>query len=534
MIHKPFLASALPPAVGFDSMARRLVTWLCAVFLAGFGAPSSGATAIDTDTAHAQARPAQPDRRRPAIVHAGNPAPRNDAPPGKADDQPQVPEIDMFVGESRVFPTPGVARIAVGNGQILTAAALDSKETIIFANGAGSSTLFVWNEDGRHQRIKVNIMQGDITRIARDIAAFLAKIPRARASIVGDKVIVEGDKLSDADLAKIELLGKRYPQIVNFTNPLGWEQMVMMDVKVVEFPRTELRDIGLKWNAAAGGAGAGVIWSPFRSGDGVFQLNIPSPSGSALPVGTSQVQGAAGVPAPSGLNALAAVNLGLTAQLNLLARDGRATILAEPQLSTRNGSTASFVAGGEIPYTVASITGVTVAFKSYGIKLNVSPRVDSTGVIRARIGAEVSAIDPSVSSPGGPALLTRRTDAEFNVHSGETIVLSGLLQRDNSTDIDKVPLLGDLPVIGALFRSKRFQNKETELVVFVTPTLVDSHTPAMAERVDRTAERLRRDLGRPPYLSDPLQPGPDDAPGPVKKDDAASTVSDPVELMIDD
>jgi len=211
------------------------------------------------------------------------------------------------------------------------------------------------------------------------------------------------------------------------------------------------------------------------------------------------------VPLPTSLNILGGLNLGLSAQLNLLEQAGHASILAEPQLSARNGSKASFLAGGEFPYSVANANGVTIVFKPYGIKLEISPKVDRNGVIRATIQAEVSSIDASVSSPAGPALLTRKTDTEFNVRSGETIILSGLLQRNTSTDIDKVPLLGDLPVLGALFRSKRFQNKETELVVFVTPSVVDSASPGLVDRVGRATQRLEKQLGRPPYLSEPLQ-----------------------------
>ena len=146
------------------------------------------------------------------------------APIRRTDDQADIPEIEMFVGESRVFPTPGVARIAVGNGQVMTAAALDGRETILFANGVGTSSLFIWSEDGRYQRLKISIVPGDTSRHAREIAAFLAAIPGARASVIGDKVIVEGDGLSDFELLKIDELSRRYPQIVNFTNRLGWEK----------------------------------------------------------------------------------------------------------------------------------------------------------------------------------------------------------------------------------------------------------------------------------------------------------------------
>ena len=417
-----------------------------------------------------------------------------------------MPEIDMFVGESRVFPAPNVGRIAVGNGQIMTAAALDNKEVIVFANGAGTSSLFVWNEDGRYQRIKINIVAGDTSRISREIAAFLSAIPHAKASVVGDKVIVEGDNLSDADLTKIEQLEKRYPQLVNFTNKIGWEQMVMMDVKVVEFPKSELRDIGLKWGGV-GGATIGGIWSPIRRGtDGPYTVNIPA-SQNGLPVTSGSTDSTQRVVLPSALNILSGINLGINAQLNLLEQNGQASILAEPQLSARNGAEASFLAGGEFPYSVSNINGTTIIFKPYGVRLNITPKVDHNGVIRAKIDAEVSSIDASISTTGGPALLTRKTITEFNVRSGQTMVLSGLLQRNSSTDIDKVPLLGDIPILGALFRSKRFQNKETELVVFVTPTVVNAQSPGLVDRVEKTTERLEKRLGRTPYLSDPLQPG---------------------------
>ncbi|MBB5606648.1 MULTISPECIES: type II and III secretion system protein family protein [unclassified Janthinobacterium] len=431
------------------------------------------------------------------------------APIHKQEDSEPVPELELFTGESRVFSTPGVARIAVGNGQVITANALDDKDVIIFANGAGTSTLFVWNQQGRFQRIKVTVLAADMGRYLRDVAAFLAAIPKAKASVVGDKVIVEGEELSDADRDKVAELARRYPQIVNFTSPIGWEQMVMMDVKVVEFPKTELRELGLKWGAT-GGAAVGAIWAPSGRGDtGGYAISVKTGEANAPPITVPNGNGQ--VPLPSNLTILSAINLGLNAQLLALDQQGTASILAEPQLSTRSGYKASFLAGGEIPYSVASINGVTVQFKPYGIKLDIEPRVGSNGIIRAVIESEVSSIDASLSTTSGPALLTRRTKTEFNVRQGETIVLSGLLQRNSSTDIDKVPFLGDIPILGALFRSKRFQNKETELVVFVTPSIVDSHSAGLADKTRRAAERLERTLDGPPYLSNPLQPGADAA-----------------------
>jgi Flp pilus assembly secretin CpaC len=130
--------------------------------------------------------------------------------------------------------------------------------------------------------------------------------------------------------------------------------------------------------------------------------------------------------------------------------------------------------------------------------------VDRNGVVRATIDSEVSAIDASISTVSGPALSTRKTTTEFNVQSGETLVLSGLISRKTSTSVDKLPGLGDIPILGALFRSRRFQNDETELVVFVTPTLIDSRSPGLVDRVQRTTEKLQGTQGPNPYLSEPL------------------------------
>jgi Flp pilus assembly secretin CpaC len=135
-------------------------------------------------------------------------------------------------------------------------------------------------------------------------------------------------------------------------------------------------------------------------------------------------------------------------------------------------------------------------------------------VVRAVIESEVSSIDGSVTTLAGPALSTRKTSTEFNVQAGETLVLSGLISRKNSNSIDKIPGLGDIPILGALFRSKRFQNDETELVVFVTPTIVDSQTPKLVERIQRAQERLQNNLGSASYLTDPLQPQPQPEPTP--------------------
>ncbi|MEO1767794.1 type II and III secretion system protein family protein [Thiobacter aerophilum] len=423
---------------------------------------------------------------------AAAPAPK--APKVRALDTPaagaQEPaEIEMFVGETRVMPQTNAARLAVGNGAVLSASVLDDREILLIANQAGASSLYIWTKNGRSRKLKITVLPSDMSRVLNEIVDVLVGIPNAKVRRVGDKVIVEGDDLSDADLAKIDELAKRYPQIINFTNRLGWEKMVVMDVKVMELPTNVLREIGLKWSST-GGVAVGGVWGPIRRGDGPYQINVLAGQNNPPPITTP---GGGPLPVPSGLNILSLVNLGLNAQLNLLVQNGVAALLAEPTLSARSGSKATFLAGGEFPYEVSNINGTTVLFREYGIRLSIEPRVDHKGVIRAKVSSEVSNIDASVVTRAGPALSTRKTETEFNVIQGQTIVLSGLLSRETSNQVDKVPFLGDIPILGALFKSKRYQKRETELVVFVTPMVTTPDDPALTafkESVQKKVEEV--------------------------------------------
>ncbi|WP_449192187.1 type II and III secretion system protein family protein [Thauera sp.] len=400
----------------------------------------------------------------------------------------EMPELTLFQGETRVITEPNVGRLAVGNGKALSAAVLDEREILLIANEIGTSSLHIWTANGRNRRLKVTVVAAETPRVNREIAAFLADIPNARSTVIGDRIVIEGDNLSNRDQARIEALAKHYPQILNFANPVGWEKMIVMEVQIAEFPVNMLREVGLAWTAT-GGAAIGGIWMPGRRGNTPLQIDLRAGAENAPPIVSPDGSGNP-VPLGSSLNVLSALNAGLNAQLRLMEQNGSASILAQPILSTRSGAEASFLAGGEFPYSVSNINGTTIQFKPYGIRLEISPTVDHNGVIRARIMSEVSDLDPSVMSAAGPALRTRKTETEFNVMDGGTIVLSGLLSRDVNASIDKVPLLGDIPVLGALFRSRRFQNNETELVVFVTPYAVDRHTLQQAESMLRARQRL--------------------------------------------
>src|SRR3546814_112457 len=152
----------------------------------------------------------------------------------------------------------------------------------------------------------------------------------------------------------------------------------------------------------------------------------------------------------------------LSAQINAMAQTGTAVVLAEPQLLARSGATAEFLAGGEVPYSTVDANGnVSTAFKPYGVSLRITPQIERNGAVRSRIEVEVSSVDNSLSVPNGPSLKTRRAATEFNVQSGQTLVLAGFLSREESRNVDKVPVLGDIPILGHLF--KRSEEHTSEL-----------------------------------------------------------------------
>ena len=268
------------------------------------------------------------------------------------------------------------------------------------------------------------------------------------------------------------------------------EKMVRMRVRMVEFRKSALGRLGIDWSDATSGPTFAA------AGDAIGNNLFRPPSGEAFGRLPNTVQP---------FSTYFGIASNITSRINFLASNGDAVTLAEPVLSTTNGGTASFLAGGEVPYPAIGQNGQTVVqFKEYGIKLNVSPVVDAGGNVRTVVETEISQLDPAVSVQGAPGLLTRRAETVVNVRSGETIVISGLLSAESSKDIDRIPGIGRLPVIGSLFRSKNTRNAVSELVIFVTPEIVDPLANILSARerevLDRTSARLERERSDLPLM----------------------------------
>jgi len=399
--------------------------------------------------------------------------------------------LALQVGEVRVLGIPAVARVAVGDGKVLKAVSTDDKEVILFARNMGFTTLHVWTADGGVQRYAIEVAPEGARQLQDELRSLVERIPGARVSLLGEKLVVEGDELSDGDRQRLSELGRRYPQLLDFTGTVGWDQMVLLDVQVVEVPRSMLRELGVRWEPhSSGGAhiGLGLDGGSRRFADRPGQSVLPLPYPATPAAGYY------------GINAL------LASRIDLLAQDGQALVLAQPQLLARSGATAEFLAGGEVPYSTTDGNGNTqTAFKPYGVSLRITPSIERSGAVRSHIEVEVSAIDASLSVPGGPSLKTRRTATEFNVRSGQTLVLAGFLSRDQSRNVDKLPGLGEIPLLGAFFRSVRSHYQETELVILVTPHVVAADHPDLHERVQRAANIMQKGFAQAPTLTNPIR-----------------------------
>ena len=347
-------------------------------------------------------------------------------------------QIDTFVGEVKVLGEFKVDRIAIGNGKIIKVEVKEGGEIILIGQAAGSSSLRLWKKDGSQVNFNVRVSSED---------------PDTR---------------------------------------IRMENMIRVNVKIIEIRKSAIKNIGLDWLSLNEGKLNGPSFS--TAGDfisnNMFRNDGDSGISESLPLNVK--------PFSTHFGLATSINT----QINYLASSGDALTLAEPNLSCVNGGSAKFLAGGEVPYPVTGQNGQTsVQFKEYGIKLEINPLVDSQNNIFARIKTEVSQIDPAVAVLGAPGLLSRKTETQVNVVSGQTIVISGLLNADHSNDINKVPLLGDIPIIGELFKSKNFRNNMSELVVFVTPEVVDPighqfypNERAIYQRADKLKKHMQDNL----------------------------------------
>lgn len=470
----------------------------------------AGALLGSAGAALAQVQASPPPAPQAQASTSPTQARRQQQPPVQA---PAPMPLELFVGESRVLPALKATRVAVGSGAILTANVLDQQEILLFGNAPGHSTLHVWTPGGHVLEYRITVRPADMSRLRHELQTLFSELDTLDIRVVADKVVLDGHSLSEEQLAKIDEIAKRYPQVVNLTQfqkDKAWEKMVAMDVRVVEFRnRDKVRELGIRWDDGMPGPAFGIAGdikhSPTR-GSGPFLLDPPA----GTPITGADTLARPLAPFRTYLGLISSLH----SRIQLMETDGDAVTLAQPQLTARSGKTAEFQIGGSIPYAVVGPLGQpSISFQPYGIIVHLKPWVDRLQQVQSDIMAEVSEPDPDVNPHAGvPGLRKRMARTSFNVRAGETMVIAGLLQRRKGESVTQVPGLGSLPVVGELFKSRRSADSESELVIFVTPTIVDLGDADQARRLGNALLRAERYFDPPAREAKPA-PAPQPFPG---------------------
>ncbi|WP_435102091.1 type II and III secretion system protein family protein [Arhodomonas sp. AD133] len=397
--------------------------------------------------------------------------------------------LTLHVGAVETVSVGSAKKVAVGNDEVLSVRVLDSGEMLLIPKAPGETDLVVWKAGMRKQAYRVAIRPGNMHRRLSSIRSVLSGFDGLTVRTVQGMVVVEGE-LDPALMELYSQVVEELPKTISLVRPASahMRDLIRIKARVVEVDEQYRKEIGIRWDDSAPGPTVAVAGS-FVSND-VYRIQ-PGDDGNVDWDGIIDSDELF----DTGFHPFVGMTSALTSRLQLIAEDGAARLLAEPELTARSGETAEFLSGGEIPYQAIGADGeISVAFQEYGIKLQINPISDDNGNIVSHVMAEVSSVDYRTAIDGVPGLLTRRTESTINVKSGETIVISGLLTSEDAKDVDKVPLLGDLPLVGGLFRSTNRAENRKELVILVTPEIVTPE-PDVPENLQKAEKELRTVLG---------------------------------------
>jgi pilus assembly protein CpaC len=351
--------------------------------------------------------------------------------------------------------------VFIANDSIADIQVRSPSQLYVFGKSSGETTLYATDKSGRvvyAANVRVGTNSGSVGEMLR-LAMPEASI---QATPMNNLVLLTGTVASPQDVEEAQRLVQAYvggsTQVVSrirSATPL----QVTLKVKVAEVSRSLIKSIGFN------------LFSQDPTGG--FKFGISQGSGTITSPFT--VKGIAGGTTLGAAGKL--FGLDMLGTLDLAEGDGLVTILAEPNLTALSGETASFLAGGEFPVPISQALGaVTIEYKQYGVGLAFTPIVLADGRISMRVRPEVSELstEGSIRLNGFdvPALTTRRAETTVELGSGQSFMIAGLLRNTNTNNITKAPFLGDLPILGALFRSTKYRRAETELVIVVTPYLV--------------------------------------------------------------
>ena len=468
---------------------RAATTWSAIACLGLAGLPMIGGLAIETQTA--QAGTVNPDVNHNNILRIGF-----------NEKLPAVRQVLIGLDKSMVVELPrDLKDVVVSNPVNLDAVVQTSNRVFLIAKKVGDANVFFFDENGE-QVLTLEV------RIERDMQVFNRLIERLvpgshiASEIINDTIVLSGSVLNAADSARVAEIAARFMQrapepnttaqikVINMLRIEAKEQ-VMLKVTIAEVQRDMIKRLGINWNTNQSGDSAfqSATNNSFAisntDGKNGFFSGVFGPAGDIAKCGLPSTLGKIFLPGSLNTKGQASSSIGggsvscLAYTMEAFERAGLLKTLAEPTLTAISGETAAFLAGGEFPVPVGqSNTGaISIQFKPFGVGLSFTPLVMSEGRISLKISTEVSELTNNgavtLSSVTIPALKVRRANTTVELPSGGSMMIGGLIDNDTRQSIDGLPGLKQLPILGALFRSRDFKKQETELVVIVTPYMVN-------------------------------------------------------------
>ena len=418
--------------------------------------------------------------------------------------------VPVYVGKSEDVRTDtSFAEIVIGDPEVADVNPLTDRSLSILGKKIGTSRVSVYGEGKKLIGVFDVEVRYDTSMLSSELRR---RFPYAKFKVtaVNSRILLSGTAPDGPTVDKAVMLAKAFgPDVINSVS-VSQPQQVVLEVRFVEASRQASRELGVQWNVfgqntlanignrlptsqlpvtPAGGVGRDIL----GGGTTTFSQPTTNPTGlvggpnvqaSAATISPMAVAGVLSGTAPFGVMVGQMVRAGLQTDviINALEQKGLARSLAEPNLVALSGDTASFLAGGEYPVPVPGTLGqVSIEYKRYGVGLAFTPTVLSEGLINLKIEPEVSQLDPShpvqVAGISVPPLIVRRAQTTVELRDGQSFVIGGLLQSDGQNSLSQLPWVGDIPVLGALFRSTSYQKNETDLAIIVTPRLVRPTRP---------------------------------------------------------
>ncbi len=375
--------------------------------------------------------------------------------------------LELTVGTSRIIESPmKFKRASLAEPEIADTIVISTQQVYVTAKKIGTTTLTLWAQDGKVSNVLQVRVTPDVTRLKEQIHMLLPDEPNIQIMASNEHITVAGNVTSVEALNKALVLAEPFApeKIINLMQ-VGGVQQVMMEVKISEMQRGILKRLGVNFTRRQ------LNGRDFSIG----RLNALS-TFEADPLGAGGIT----VFASQAANTFLGFNIGQdawTVTLDMLKEHGLSKSLAEPTLITESGQPASFLVGGEFPVPIPQqLAQITITFKEFGVGLKFTPTVLSKNRISIVVNPEVSELDfANGIQLGGfqvPSLITRRVKTVVELRDGQSFAIAGMLQENIRETVAKYPVLGDIPILGALFRSSSFEKNETELIVIVTPHLV--------------------------------------------------------------